>query len=202
MLIIAWMLAQAAAAAQLAPAAEIAPLERDCLRQLLTLQRVYVDRLNGGETAGQMRDMLIASLQNSRLFVVTENQERADAVLRGSAEDLVFTELHSSSDNINARANLGLSRNSGYGGSSRYGGRSGNSEAAGIGVGESEFMRSAERRHEATASVRLVNKQGDVIWSLTEESLGAKFRGASADVADKITRKLAEDYERARRLKP
>ena len=46
-----------------------------------------------------------------------------------------------------------------------------------------------------------MNKDGDVIWSTTQESLGAKFRGASADVAEKITTKLKEDFERARKLK-
>jgi hypothetical protein len=45
------------------------------------------------------------------------------------------------------------------------------------------------------ATVRLVNKEGDVIWSTTQESTGAKFKGASADVADKITKQLAADYE-------
>jgi hypothetical protein len=48
--------------------------------------------------------------------------------------------------------------------------------------------------------VRLVNKDGDVIWATTQESLGAKFRGASTDVADKITAKLKEDFARARKL--
>jgi hypothetical protein len=46
-----------------------------------------------------------------------------------------------------------------------------------------------------------VNKDGDVIWSTTQESFGAKFRGASADVTDKITIKLKDDFERARRLR-
>ena len=46
-----------------------------------------------------------------------------------------------------------------------------------------------------------MNKDGDVIWATTQESLGAKFRGASADVAEKITTKLKEDYERAKRMK-
>ena len=71
---------------------------------------------------------------------------------------------------------------------------------AGFGVGESESEHSAERRHEAVAAVRLVNKEGDVIWATTQESLGAKFRGASTDVADKITAKLKEDFARARKL--
>jgi hypothetical protein len=46
--------------------------------------------------------------------------------------------------------------------------------------------------------VRLVDKDGDVIWSTTQESQGAKFRGSMADVADKIARKLAEETQKAR----
>jgi len=65
-------------------------------------------------------------------------------------------------------------------------------------VGENESTNIKERKHEALATVRLVNKDGDVIWSTTQESTGAKFRGASADVADKITKQLVADYERRR----
>ena len=68
-------------------------------------------------------------------------------------------------------------------------------------MGDNESEHSAERRHEAIAAVRLVNKDGDVIWSTTQESLGAKFRGASCDVAEKITSKLKEDFERAKKLR-
>ena len=170
-----------------------ARIEAAGLRQLLSIQRVYVDRLTGGETAAQMRDILISSLEGAKLFILTENQERADAVLRGASEDLVFTETHTSSDSINAHANLGLRT----GGSTR----TSRGESAGLGVGENEADHSAERRHEATAAVRLVNKDGDVIWSTMQESLGAKFHGASADVADKITARLKEDFEKARKLK-
>ena len=177
--------------AQMAGAgAPVSTIERDCLRQLLTVRRVYVDRLNGGETAEQMRDMIINSFQNSRLFVVTENQDRADATLRGSAEDLVFNEQHSSSEGINAHVNAGSGRS----------GRNSTAPFGGLSVGENESMHSTERRHEASASVRLVNKEGDVIWSATEESMGGKYRGASAEVADKITAKMADDYARARKL--
>lgn len=190
---LAWMLV-AAAAAMLgqapAPAApDAAALEEQSLRELLKIRRVYVDRLGGGETAAHLRDMIVASLQNARLFVITENQERADAVLRGSAEDLVFTETHDSSERLDARGSLGTNRSG-----SRRGGY------GSFGVGESESSRTTERRHEATASVRLVNKDGDVVWSTTQESTGGKFRGASADVAEKITRTLKEDFDRARRL--
>jgi len=170
-----------------------AAIEAAGLRQLLTIRRVYVDRLTGGETAAQMRDILISILEGAKLFILTENQERADAVLRGASEDLVFTEVHTSSDGINAHANLGVRT----GGSTR----TSRGDTAGVGVGENESDHSAERRHEAVAAVRLVNKDGDVIWSTTEESLGAKFHGASVDVADKITARLKEDFEKARKLK-
>jgi len=188
-ILLAVAVAAGAAAAGDPPPAALA-IEEAGLRQLLTLRRVYVDRLTGGETAAQMRDILIASLEGSKLFIVTENQERADAVMRGAAEDLVFTETHQSSDGINAHANVGTGRSSST------------ARGAAVGVGENESEHSAERRHEAIAAVRLVNKDGDVIWSTTQESLGAKFRGASADVADKITGKLKEDFERARKLAP
>ena len=73
---------------------------------------------------------------------------------------------------------------------------------AGFGVGENESSHIEERKHEAVAAVRLVNKEGDVIWSTTQESQGGKFRRASTDVADRITKKLIEDYQRARKLRP
>jgi len=167
-----------------------AAIEENSLKQLLQIRRVYVDHLTGGETAAQMRDILMSSLESSKLFVLTENPERADATLKGAAEDLVFTEVHSSSDSLNARANFGTGRAT----STSRGAN------AGLGVGESESDHSAERRHEAVAAVRLVNKEGDVIWATTQESLGAKFRGASTDVADKITARLKEDFARARKL--
>ena len=165
-------------------------VEEDSLRQLLQIRRVYVDRLTGGETAAQMRDILSSSLESSKLFVLTENPERVDVTLKGAAEDLVFTEIHTSSDSLNARTNVGAGRSN----------SSSRGAYAGFGVGESESEHSSERRHEAVAAVRLVNKEGDVIWATTQESLGAKFRGASTDVADKITAKLVEDFARARKL--
>ena len=180
------------------PAAPSAP-EPDNLRQLLTLRRVYVDRFSGGETAAQIRDMIINALQGSRLFTITENQEKADATLRGSGEDLVYTEQHSSSDGLDVHGNMGLGR-SADSGALRGGDHVSDSrnESTGLGAGQTESSHSIERRHEANAAVRLVSKDGDVIWSTTQESLGGKFRGASADVADKITKRLTEDYERAK----
>jgi hypothetical protein len=166
-----------------------AEIDSQTLLQLLNIRRLYVDKLNGGDTAVQLRDMLITSMQSAKLFILTENIDKADVIMRGSGEDLVFTDVFSSSDGVNARVTLG----SGSTAATRGRGYS-------VGVGENESSRIQERKHEATVSVRLVTKDGDVIWSTTQESTGAKFRGASADVADKVTRQLADDFEKARKL--
>ena len=126
-------------------------------------------------------------------------------IMRGAAEDLIYTDAFQSSEGINMHGST--SSNSGSGTSSRFNGagsgydtRSGRSLT--VGVGEENSQNTKERRHEALATVRLVNKDGDVIWSTTQESNGAKFRGASADVAEKITRQLVDDVGRLRRPKP
>jgi hypothetical protein len=157
---------------------------------LLTVKRVFVDRFGGGETASQIRDMVIASLQTSGLFVLTENQDRADVTLKGSGEDLVFTEQHSTSDGIDVHATTAV------GSSTRN--YSSNHSSEGIGIGEHEATHQIERKHEAAVSVRMVNREGDIIWSTTKESQGGKFHGASADVADKILKQLLQDVDKAR----
>jgi hypothetical protein len=172
--------------------------QEDPSAQLLTVKRVYVDKLTGGETAAQMRDLLISALQNTKLFILTENEARADAFLRGAAEDLIYTDTFNSSDSIN----IGV-RGSGGQTSSVGSGTNRSSDSSrlsrGVGIGEHESTESKERKHEALATVRLVNKEGDVMWSTTQESSGAKFRGASADVADKIMRQLVAEYDRIKR---
>lgn len=162
---------------------------------LTKVKRVHIEKLGGDQTAAQIRDMIINALQAANVFVVTENPERADAVLRGSAEDQVFTDTFQSSEGVNARASI-----SGGTGTTRVSSSRRAAASAGIGLTESEKI--VERKHEAMAAVRLVDSNGDVIWSTTQESLGAKFKGASADVADKVVKQLLADIERSRRAVP
>src|ERR1700690_4148924 len=88
-------------------AAGVCRAQDDLSKQLLSIKRVYVDRLTGGETAAQMRDLIISSLQGAKLFVLTENMDRADAFLRGAAEDLVYTDDFQMSEGVHATAGLG-----------------------------------------------------------------------------------------------
>lgn len=161
--------------------------------QLLQVRRVYVDRLAGGAPADAIRDLIIGSLQNSQAFLITENEERADAFVRGSADQQTYTELHDSNEGVTGRLSLGRGR----GGTSTRTARE--TDSVGLAIGEHESSRVQERRQEAIATVRIVLKNGDVVWSTTQESSGAKFRGAASDVAEKVTRQLTADLERIRR---
>ena len=175
--------------------------EDETAHQLAKVRRIYVDILTGGDSALKLRELLMASLQNSKLFIVTENQDKADAILKGAGDDKAFTDTFSSSEGINAHTQLGGSSdvsNSSYDAGVGGGSKTGSSHSMGLSVGENESRKSEERKHEAMATVRLVTKEGDVIWSATAESLGGKFLGASADVADKIAKRLAADYRLAK----
>ena len=158
---------------------------------LLGIRRIHVEKLNG-ESSEAIRDMLINALQGSKSFVVTENEDKADATLRGTAENLIYTDVFQSNEGVDARAAIGSSGLASRGSGSRR------VPSVSIGAGVDESSRSTERKHEATAAIRLVNRDGDVIWATTQESKGAKFRGASADVAEKVVKQLLADIEKAR----
>jgi hypothetical protein len=157
---------------------------------LSDVKRIYVAELTGGAQAAALRDLIIASLSATKLFVLTEKEERADAVLKGAADDHSFTDTFDSFDGINTHQTAGKA-SSGSGANKTagvYGSLTG---------GENESHHIKERKHEAYAAVRLCNRDGDVLWSSTQESLGAKFRGASADVAAKIAKQITTDYDHA-----
>lgn len=165
--------------------------EQETLAAFARVRRIFVNVLAGGEAALQMSDLLISSIQKTKLFILTEDESRADAVLKGSADDQVFKDAFQSSEGINAHSQFSI-------GSSASTNQRSNRTYGNVGVGENESQRIEERKHEAIATVRLVDKNGDVIWSATAESMGAKFAGASVDVAEKIAKRLAADYLKAK----
>jgi hypothetical protein len=165
----------------------------DSVDNLLAVRRIYVGPLSGGAQALALRDLIIASLDSTKLFILTDKEERADAVLKGAADDKTFTDTFDTYSGVSGHDALGKSA-SGASLAARASGISG-----GNALSENDSHHSRERKHEAYATVRLCNKDGDVLWSTTQESLGGKFRGASADVAAKIAHQMTLDYERARR---
>jgi hypothetical protein len=168
------------------PAAPVSPA-------LLQIKRIYVSPLTGGAGADQLRELIITGIDSTRLFILTENLDRADAVLKGAADDHTFADIFDVSEGVSSRQSGGRSSGSNTGsGLSRAGGAIG-----GASVSDHESHHTVERKHEAYASVRLCGKDGDVLWSTTQESVGSKFKGASADVASKIARQLSLDVNRA-----
>lgn len=162
------------------------------VKSLLKIKRVYVEALAGNDSAEAIRQLIIASLQQSHVFTLTDNPDRADVTLKGAANDTAFTDTYDSDSGANARANGGL-----------YSGRANSIRSAtggifgGMSGSENDSERIRERKHEAYATVRLCNRDGDVLWATTQESRGAKFHGASEDVALKIAHQLEIDFAKA-----
>jgi hypothetical protein len=186
------LLAAAPAAAPTENRQDASLLEAQVLK-LLAVKTVYVDELRGADGREQIRDMLIGSLQRTGLFILTEDQEHADAYLRGSAEDLIFTEVYRQRDGIQVRGSVSASERDSEDSEFR-------SNSFGVGDTDENYRR--EQKHEAMAAVRLVLRSGEVVWSTTQESTGAKFRGPAADVAEKVAKELLRAHARARELAP
>jgi curli biogenesis system outer membrane secretion channel CsgG len=73
-----------------APAAQASPCPtaadtRTPQQLLLAVKRIYVDSFGEDPISKQLQSMVISSLMASNRFIVTENRERADAILKGSA---------------------------------------------------------------------------------------------------------------------
>ncbi len=131
---------------------------------LLKVKRIYVDSFGDDPISREMQSMVVSALVASKRFVVTENRDRADATLRGVALENTRQELHASHESTVA-------------------GRSAISDSSA----------STETTEKARISLRLINPDGDVIWTTTQESKGAKYKGASADVADMCVKQLMRD---------
>jgi hypothetical protein len=158
--------------------------------ELLSVKRIYVAQLSGGPPADALRELIISSLNATQLFILTDNPDRADAVLKGAADEHAFEDIFDHQDGVGART----------GGGAKTGGLLKSTGAFGsVGITDNEARHTRERKHEAYAAVRLCSRDGDVLWSTTEESQGGKFRGAGADVAAKVARDLTFALERANR---
>jgi hypothetical protein len=163
-------------------AQETTAADRPLPQNLHAVKRLCVEEFDGGENARQLRALLIAEFHRLGAFVLTENPDKADAYVRGFGEDLIYTEQHSREENTGARGAIGIST----------GGYTRNRASATQSVGGNTAVRERleTRRHEASLSVRIVNADGDVLWTATAESRGGKFRSAGADVAEKLAKAL------------
>lgn len=160
------------------------------LSKLASVRTLYVEDLEG-EGAHAIHDLLVTAVHQRGLFIMVEDPEIADAYIRGSAEDLIYTDYLRNRSGINVRGAASSSRRED--GESNFGSGS-------FGVGDNEETNRRDRKHEALAAVRIVLKNGEVVWATARESSGAKFRGAAADVAEGVAEDLQAAMRKARRL--
>lgn len=134
---------------------------------LLKVKRIFVDSFGDDVVSKELQSMIVSALVATKRFKVTENRERADATLKGVALEKSSQGLHS------------------------YG------ESTAVGQGAiSDSSSHTETLNEAKVSIRLINSDGDIIWTTVQESKGGKYKGASADAADKCVKQLLKDIEK------
>jgi curli biogenesis system outer membrane secretion channel CsgG len=174
-------------------------LEPDVAVKLLKVKRIYVDSFGDDAASKQLQAMVVNALVESKKFIITENKDKADAVLRGAALEKTSQELHASGDATSVGAAAGAHTGSVTGSVVNGNGSVSGSSSGGFiarHMGTSDSVASTETINDARVAVRLVASDGDVIWATTKESKGAKYKGASADVADMIVVQLLRDLEK------
>jgi len=181
------------------PVATTGAIDVEVADKLLKVRRIFVDSFGDDAVSKQIQAMTVNSLQSSKKFIITENKDRADAILKGTALEKTSHELHAIGEGTSVAGAAGshsgsMSGSFANGAGSVSGHSSGGFVAHAAGISDSQA--STETINDARVAVRLVSTDGDVLWSSTQESTGAKYKGASADVADKVVKQLLRDLEK------
>jgi len=158
------------------PVSKLTALNTELTQILLTAKRVYVESFGEDQIDKSLQAMVVDAIRSTKRFIVTENKDKADLFLKGTALEKTSQELHA------------------LGSAVTVAGASANRHAASAHqASTADSQTNTETINDARASVRLVSKDGDVVWSTTQESTGAKYKGSTADVAGKIVKQLLRD---------
>lgn len=160
-----------------------ANVDAEVAEKLLRVRRVYVDSFGDDAQSRQLQAMVISSLTESKKFIITENKDKADAILKGTGLEKTSQELHATSEGTSVGAAAAAVQ-----------GDTGSAIARRLATQDAQA--STETINDARVAVRLVSVDGDVIWATTKESKGAKYKGASADVAAQVVKQLLWDLEK------
>jgi len=169
---------------------------------LLKVKRIYVESFGDDVISKEMQSMIVSSLVETKRFKVTENRERADAILKGVALEKTSQELHAYGESTAVGGASGGSHGEISGSVVNGNGSISGSSSGGFAAhhaATSDSSVNTETINEARVAIRLVNPDGDVMWTSTQESKGAKYKGASADVAEKCVKQLLHDVEKLER---
>lgn len=197
-----------AASAQQPTSPQLAPMPAAATKQiaasddpaaLLRVKRIFVESFGDDTISKELQSMVVSSLVQTNRFKVTENRDRADAILKGTALEKTSQELHAYGESTSVGTAEGGAHGEVNGSVINGTGTVSGSSSGGFiarQMGTSDSAVHTETVDHARIAVRLVSPDGDVIWTTTQESKGAKYKGASADVADQCVKQLLRDVAR------
>ncbi|MGH9787829.1 MAG: hypothetical protein ACRD4U_03890 [Candidatus Acidiferrales bacterium] len=168
---------------------------------LKVVKRLCVEKFGGNETeATQAREMVFAKLFKTKRFVLTENCEKADAVLKGaflqSSEQRVRGESESMEFGKAAATSSGSVSGTVFSSGGGHVSGSSSGAAAAVRGADSETLVSAETLSQASLTLRIVDKEGDILWAHTEENKGAKTKTPLGFVVDRAVNQLVRDLDK------
>jgi hypothetical protein len=196
------LLMAAGAPAQSPPAATapVTAAEAPDLR-LAKVKRVCVQAMGTDALGIQVQEMVIARLFQTRKFSLTENCEKADFVLKGSVTERSEHSSRSESEGIG----FGRGASGSSASSSRGGGVTSSSSSSGsaqLSGNAYENLSSSEVKQEAAVTLRIVDKDGEIIWATSQESAEGKSKGAIGLAAEQAVRRLLKDILLAEKRLP
>jgi hypothetical protein len=174
-------------------------VQTELTQKLLQAKRIYIENFGDDSVSKTIQAMVADAIGASKRFIVTENKEKADLVLKGASIEKTSQETHGLASATTVAGAAGGHSSTVSGTATSAGANvSGQSHGGFVArhLGIEDAQTSTETVNDARISVRLVSPDGDVVWSTTQESKGAKYKGATADVADKVVKQLLWDLDR------
>src|SRR5438270_1983995 len=125
-------------------------ISEDLGKKLLQVRRIYVDTFGDDTISKQVQAMVINSLSDSKRFIITENKDKADAVLKGTGLEKTSQEFHGMSEGTGVASAAG-----GHHGS--VSGSFVNGTGSVVGSSFGGFAAHAARIDDAVASTETIN---------------------------------------------
>jgi hypothetical protein len=173
--------------------------------KLCAVKKISVDSFGDDALAKALYGMIINDLAATKKFTITEWPGDADAILRGGAIASTPTESKTSGGQSSGsgggqapsggggRGETGGQAPSGGGGQGAPGGGGAGGAGAAQKAGGTSVIVSTDNVTDATLAMRIVSKDGTIIWAATKESKGTNGKGPIEDVADAIVAQLMTD---------
>jgi len=165
--------------------------------RLVSVKRICVQNLGDDPNGILVQEMVIAKLFESRRFSLTENCDKADFILKGFVTERSDRAFRSETESVGLRASASASDSERAGSA-----RTGTSASASTGLSDHETLSSTEVKQQAAVTLRLVDKDGEILWAFSSESTGGKTKGAIGDATDRAVRRFLREIERAEKQNP